>query len=156
MLQRFIPLPASINTLSTLYVPIWALSTKGAFPGQGTVMGWSSLLNSMGCSDQCRYSVVARVEVTARLTWQVMLFSSLFDFGTGCINAVMCPLDGTYPPSSSRPWFGLVTIVLVSCGYLAVGAVVIVIAGSRAFPIVPLVTIVLVSLRNPHCFLVDL
>jgi hypothetical protein len=44
--------------------------------------------------------------VTARLTWRVMLFSSLFDFGTGCIIAVMCPLDGTYPPLLSCPWFG--------------------------------------------------
>jgi hypothetical protein len=69
-------------------------------------MGLSSLLNSMGCSDQCRYSVVAGGDVTARLTYRVMLFSSLFDFGTGCIIAVMCPLDGTYPPLLSRPWFG--------------------------------------------------
>jgi hypothetical protein len=38
----------------------------------------------MGCSDQCRYSVVAGGDVTAKLTWRVMLFSSLFDFGTGC------------------------------------------------------------------------
>jgi hypothetical protein len=29
----------------------------------------------------------------------------LFDLGTGCIIAVMCPFDGTYPSSSSRPWF---------------------------------------------------
>jgi hypothetical protein len=36
-----------------------------------------------------------------RLTCRVMLFSSLFDLGTGCIIAVMCPLDGTYPSSSS-------------------------------------------------------
>jgi hypothetical protein len=64
-----------MNTLSTSYVPISALSTRGAFPGRGTVMGSSSLLNSMGCSDQCRYSVVARGEVIARLTWRVMLFS---------------------------------------------------------------------------------
>jgi hypothetical protein len=64
----------------------------------------SSLLNSMGCSDQ--YSVVAGGEVTARLTCRVMLFSSLFDLGTSCIIAVMCHLDGTYPSSSSRPWFG--------------------------------------------------
>jgi hypothetical protein len=64
------------------------------------------MLNSIGCSDQCRYSVVAGGEVTARLTYLVMLFSSLFDLDTGCIIAVMCPLDGTYPPSSSRPWLG--------------------------------------------------
>jgi hypothetical protein len=35
-----------------------------------------------------------------------MLFSSLFNFGTGCIIAMMCPLDGTYPLSLSCPWFG--------------------------------------------------
>jgi hypothetical protein len=63
-------------------------------------------LNSIGCSDQCRYSVVAGGEVTARLTCRVILFSSLFDLGIGCIIAVMCPLDGTYPSSSSCPWFG--------------------------------------------------
>jgi hypothetical protein len=57
----------------------------------------------MGCSDQCRYSVVAGGDVTARLTCRVMLFSSLFDFGAGYIIAVMCPLDGTYPPSLSCP-----------------------------------------------------
>jgi hypothetical protein len=34
--------------MSTSYHPIWALSTRGVFPGRGTVMGWSSLLNSMG------------------------------------------------------------------------------------------------------------
>jgi hypothetical protein len=94
-----------MNTLSTSYVPIWALSTKGAFPSRGTVIGWSSLLDSMGCSHQCRYSVVAGGEVIARLTCRVILFSSLFDLGTGCIIVVMCPLDGTYPSSSSRPWF---------------------------------------------------
>jgi hypothetical protein len=60
----------------------------------------------MGCSDQCRYSVVAGGEVIARLTCRVILFSSLFDLGTGCIIAVMCPLDGTYLSSSLRPWFG--------------------------------------------------
>jgi hypothetical protein len=57
----------------------------------------------MGCSDQCRYSVVAGGDVTAKLTWRFMLFSSLFDFGTGCIIVVMCPLDGMYPPSLSCP-----------------------------------------------------
>jgi hypothetical protein len=92
-----------MNTLSMSYIPIWALSTRGAFPGRGTVIGWSSLLNSMGCSDQCRYSIVAGGEVTARLTWRVILFSSLFDSGTGYIIVVMCPLDGTYPPSLSCP-----------------------------------------------------
>jgi hypothetical protein len=71
---RFILLPASMNTLSMSYVPIWALSTRGAFSGRGTVMGWSSLLNSMGCSEQCRYSVVAEGDVTAKLTWRVMFF----------------------------------------------------------------------------------
>jgi hypothetical protein len=30
---RFIPLPAFMNTLSTLYPPIYALRTKGALPG---------------------------------------------------------------------------------------------------------------------------
>jgi hypothetical protein len=40
------------------------------------------------------------------LTWRDMLFSSLFDFGMGCIIAVMCPLDGIYPPSLSFPWLG--------------------------------------------------
>jgi hypothetical protein len=44
------------------------------FPGRGTVMGWSSLLNSMGCSDQSKYSVVTGGEVTAKLTWRDMLF----------------------------------------------------------------------------------
>jgi hypothetical protein len=37
------------------------------------------------------------------LTWRDMLFSSLFDFGMGCIIAAMCPLDGIYPPSLSFP-----------------------------------------------------
>jgi hypothetical protein len=60
----------------------------------------------MGCSDQCKYSVVARGDVTTRFTYRVILFSSLFDFGTGCIIAVMCPLDGIYPPSLSCPWLG--------------------------------------------------
>jgi hypothetical protein len=101
-----IPLPASMNILLTSYALIWALSTKGVFPGRDTVMGWSSLLNLIGCSDQCRYSVIAGGEVTARLTCQVILFSSLFALGTGCIIVVMCPLDGTYPSSSSCPWFG--------------------------------------------------
>jgi hypothetical protein len=49
---------------------------------------------------------VAGGEVTAGLTYRVMLFSSLFDLGTGYIIAVICPLDGMYPPSSSRPWLG--------------------------------------------------
>jgi hypothetical protein len=44
------------------------------FLGRGTVIGWSSLLNSMGCSDQCKYSVVTGGDVTARLTCQDMLF----------------------------------------------------------------------------------
>jgi hypothetical protein len=59
----------------------------------------------MGCFDQCRYSIVAGGEVIARLTCRVMLFSSLFNLGTGYIIAAMCPLDGIYPSSSSRPWF---------------------------------------------------
>jgi hypothetical protein len=69
-------------------------------------MGWSSLLNSIGCSDQCRYFVAAGGDVTARLSYWVMLFSSLFDLGTSCIIAEMCPLDGIYPSSLSCPWFG--------------------------------------------------
>jgi hypothetical protein len=32
-----------------------------------------------------------------------MLFSSLFDFGMGCIIIAMCPLDGIYAPSLSFP-----------------------------------------------------
>jgi hypothetical protein len=95
-----------MNTLSMSYPPIWALSTRGAFPGRGTVMGWSSLLNSIGCSDQCKYYVVTGGDVTAKLTWGDMLFSSLFDFGMGCIIAVMCPLYGIYPPSLPFPWYG--------------------------------------------------
>jgi hypothetical protein len=35
-----------------------------------------------------------------------MCFLSLLDFGMGCIIAVMCPLDGIYPPSLLFPWFG--------------------------------------------------
>jgi hypothetical protein len=61
---------------------------------QGTVIGWSSLLNSIGYSDQCKYYVVTRGDVIAKLTCREMLFSSLCDFGIGCIIAVMCPLDG--------------------------------------------------------------
>jgi hypothetical protein len=57
----------------------------------------------MGCLDQSKYSVVTGGDATARLTCRDMLFSSLFDFGTGCIIAVMCPLDGIYPPSLSFP-----------------------------------------------------
>jgi hypothetical protein len=66
--------------------------------------GLFSIFDS-GCSYQCRYSVVAGGEVTARLTCRVILFSSLFDLGTGCIIAVMCLLDGTYPSSSLCPSF---------------------------------------------------
>jgi hypothetical protein len=68
-------------------------------PGRGTFIGWSSLLSSISCSDQCRYSVVTRGDVIARLTCREMLFSSLCDFDTGYIITVMCPLDGIYPPS---------------------------------------------------------
>jgi hypothetical protein len=103
---RFIPLPASMNTLSMLYPPIWALSTRGALPGRGTVIGWSYLLNSIGCSDQCKYSVDTRGDVIAKLTCREMLFCSLFDFGTGCIITMMCLLDGMYPPSFLFPWLG--------------------------------------------------
>jgi hypothetical protein len=71
---KFIPLPTSITTLSTSYPPIWPLSTRGAFPGRGTVMGWSYLLNSMGCSNQNKYFVVTGGDVTAKLTWRDMLF----------------------------------------------------------------------------------
>jgi hypothetical protein len=83
-----------------------SFGTRGMFPGWGTVIGWSSLLNSMGCSDQCRYFMVIGGNVTAKFTWWVMLFSSLFEFGTGCIIAIICPLDGIYPPSLSFPWLG--------------------------------------------------
>jgi hypothetical protein len=41
------------------------------------------------------------------LTCREMLFSSLCDFGTGCIIAVMCPSDDIYPPLFSFPWFCL-------------------------------------------------
>jgi hypothetical protein len=58
-----------MNTLSTSYPPIWALSTRCAFPGRGTVIGWSSLLNSIGCSDQCKYYVYTGGDVIAKLTW---------------------------------------------------------------------------------------
>jgi hypothetical protein len=57
----------------------------------------------MGCLDQCRYSMVTGGDVTTRFTLRVMLFSSLFDFGTGCIIVVICPLDGIYPPLLSFP-----------------------------------------------------
>jgi hypothetical protein len=50
--------------------------------------------------------MVAGGDVTARFTCRVILFSSLFDFGTGCIIAVMCRLDGIYPPSLSCLWLG--------------------------------------------------
>jgi hypothetical protein len=63
-------------------------------------------LNSIGCSDQCKYSIVTGGDVIAKLTCQEMLFYSLCDFGTGYIIAVMCPLDGMYPPSLLFPWFG--------------------------------------------------
>jgi hypothetical protein len=63
-------------------------------------------MNSMGYSNQCKYFVVAGGDVTARFTCRVILFSLLFDFGTGCIIAVMCPLDGIYLPSLSCPWLG--------------------------------------------------
>jgi hypothetical protein len=63
-------------------------------PGRGTVIGWSSLLNSIGCLDQCKYSVDTGGKVIARLTCREMIFYSLFDFGTDCIIALMCPLDG--------------------------------------------------------------
>jgi hypothetical protein len=36
---KLIPLPVSMNILSTSYAPIWALNTRGAFPGRGTVIG---------------------------------------------------------------------------------------------------------------------
>jgi hypothetical protein len=75
---KFIPLLASINTFSTSYPPIGALSTRGAFPGRGTVIGWSSLLNSIGCLDQCKYSVVTGDNVIAKLTCREMLFFSLY------------------------------------------------------------------------------
>jgi hypothetical protein len=90
-LIRFIPLPASMNILSILYVPICALSTKGAFPGQGTIIGWSSLLNSMGCSDQCRYSVVASGEVIARLTIE-LCFSPLCLTWVLVVSLLQCAL----------------------------------------------------------------
>jgi hypothetical protein len=63
-----------MNTLSTSYPLIWALSTRGAFPGWGTVIEWYSLLNSIGCSDPCKYSVVTKGDVIARLTSREMLF----------------------------------------------------------------------------------
>jgi hypothetical protein len=44
-----------------------------------------------------------------------MLFSSLFNLGTGCIIAVMCPLDRTYPLSSSRPCSAGLDLVGLHC-----------------------------------------
>jgi hypothetical protein len=79
---------------------LWVLEAR--FPAE--VLLWGDPLYWI--SDQYRYFIVAGGDVTASLTCRVMPFSSLFDFGTGCIIAVMCPLDGTYPPSLSHPWFG--------------------------------------------------
>jgi hypothetical protein len=44
------------------------------FPGRGTVIGWSSLLNSIGCSDQYKYFVVTGGDVIAKLTCQEFFF----------------------------------------------------------------------------------
>jgi hypothetical protein len=102
---RFMPLPASMNTLSMLYPPIYAFSTKGVFPDRGNFIGWSSLLNSISYSDQWRYSMFTGGECIIKLTCRDMLFCSLFDFGTGWIIAVMCPFDGIYPLLFWLPWF---------------------------------------------------
>jgi hypothetical protein len=100
---RFIPLPASINTLST-FVPSYL-----CFEYQGRIT-WPRYCYWMVFSiefyrlfDQCKYFVDTGGDVIARLTSREMLFCSLFDFGTRCIIALMCPLDEMYPPSFSFP-----------------------------------------------------
>jgi hypothetical protein len=92
---RFIPLPASMNTLPTSYPPICALSTIGEWPGLGTFLGWSALLNLTGWSDHFRYSVVSGGDVIARLTYLDMLFLSFFDFGTRWIIADIYNFDSS-------------------------------------------------------------
>jgi hypothetical protein len=77
------PLPASMDTLLMSYPPICAFKTIGLWPGLGTFLGWSALLNLTGWSDHCRYSVVAGGDDIARFTCLDILFHSFFDLGTG-------------------------------------------------------------------------
>jgi hypothetical protein len=65
------------------YPPIWAFNTIGEWPGLGTFLGWSALLNLTGWSDHRKYSVVAGGDDIARFTCLDMLFRSFFDLGTG-------------------------------------------------------------------------
>jgi hypothetical protein len=109
--MRFMPLPASIKTLLTLYPPICAFSTMGMCPGRGTFLRWSTLLNPTVWWDQLRYAVVAGGDVMTRFTCPDMLLCSFYDFGTGWIIAAMWLFDWIYPPLLWLPEFGCPWVV---------------------------------------------
>jgi hypothetical protein len=63
----------TLVTLLRSYPPIWALRTMGVCLGRGPFGRSSSLLNSIGLSDQLTYFVVAGGKVVARFTCRDML-----------------------------------------------------------------------------------
>ena len=101
LLRRAYLLLLCMNTLDIAYLPIWASSTKAAWPGRVTEGGWSSLLKLISISAPLKYSGMAGGAITARFTCRVLNFCSLFEGFPGWIMYIW-PCGAGYCGSSTR------------------------------------------------------
>lgn len=82
-----------MKTLLMLNPPICASTTNAAWPGRGTAIGWSALLNSILYLDQSMYSGMFAMVTSASFTSRVNFFNSLLEIPVIWIMFI-CPCGG--------------------------------------------------------------